>query len=295
MMVVLFGSAQQDPQYSMYMFNGLSINPAYSGSLGTLAASAMYRAQWVGVDGAPTTFVANAHQPFMDDKVGAGIGFTSDKIGVMNRNIISLMGSYHLKFPKFKVSFGLQGNMNQYHMGFSQVQTSSDGAVDNVFAQDLNQSVFNFGAGAFIYADKWFGGISAPQLIKSQITAFSGDIQKQSYAVPHMFLQGGYVYELNPMIDIKPSALVKYVKGSPVNVDLNVNVYYQKFIGVGLGFRNSKSIIAMLECQVHPYLKVAYAYDRGVSSMGTFYSSTHELMLRFMLTQKGVHVSPRLY
>lgn len=288
-------SAQQDPQYSMYMFNGLAINPAYAGSLGNLAASALYRTQWVGIDGAPTTLVANVHQPFMDQKIGAGLAFTSDRVGEINRNIVGLSGAYHLKFPTYRLSFGIQANYNQYQVNLRNVATNPNGPADITFANNLTTSTVNFGAGAFAYAEKWFAGVSVPQLMRNDITTFDGNLQKQSYEIPHFFVHGGYIYAVNPLIDLKPSALIKMVNGAPLNFDLNLNAYYQKLYGIGLGFRNSKSLVAMAEAQVHPYLKIAYAYDRSVSNMGTFAGSTHEIMLRFMMTQKGIQISPRLY
>jgi type IX secretion system PorP/SprF family membrane protein len=163
------------------------------------------------------------------------------------------------------------------------------------FGANLKTSTINFGTGAFAYADNWYAGIAAPQLLKNAITSYSGGVQKPSYEIQHIFLQGGYIYELNPLIDIKPNALIKYVAAAPLSIDLNVNVYYQKMFGVGLGYRTGKSAVAMLECQVHPWFKIAYAYDRMLSSMGTFTGSSHEFMLRYTMNQKGIQNSPRLY
>lgn len=287
--------AQQDPQYSMYMFNGLAINPAYSGSLGHLSANALYRTQWLNIDGAPTTLVANVHSPFANNKVGAGLSFTNDQIGVMARNQIAAMGSYHLQLPKYRIAFGLQLSYNQYQLGLSNVQTNNDGTSDQAFATNINTSTVNFGTGIFFYGKNWFIGAGVPQMAEKKITDPITGAKQTSVELPHVFINAGFIYAINPMVDLKPSVLLKTVSGMPLSADINVNAYYQKRYGVGFGYRHSGSMIAMLECQVHPMLKVAYAYDRAVSNLGTFAGSTHEILLRFDMVQKGSSISPRLY
>lgn len=289
-------TAQQDPQYSMYMFNGLAINPAYAGSTEGLAANLLYRNQWTGIEGAPQTLVANVHRNFFDEKVGAGLSFINDRIGVMDRNTISLAGSYHLILEKGKLAFGLQANYSQYAVGLSSVQHNLDASVsDPTFSTNLSESTFNFGAGIFYYSDKLFGGISVPGILQNNISATEITGAEKALEIPHIFYQLGYVYAVDPMIDLKPSFLIKQVAGASLNADINLNAYYKKVIGLGLGYRTNNALVAMLECQVHPYLRLAYAYDRELTDLGTVSKHTHEVMIRFMIGQKGSQISPRLY
>jgi type IX secretion system PorP/SprF family membrane protein len=287
--------AQQDPQYSMYMFNGLAINPAYAGSLGHLSANGLYRTQWMGIDGAPTTLTANVHGTLKNDAMGLGLQMVNDRIGVMSRTMISGIGAYQLKMPTFRISFGLQANYNQYVIGLNEVQSTSDGSVDVAFGSPVNTNTFNFGTGVFAFAEKWFVGAAMPQLLRRELTTFRNGVDEQSVEEMHVFVHGGYIYSLNPMIDLKPSLLIRYSSGAPLNGDINLNAYYQKRYGIGLGYRHGQSLVAMAEVQVHPLFKVAYAYDRAVGTLGTFAGSTHELLLRFDLVQKGNSISPRLY
>ncbi len=288
--------AQQDPQYSMYMFNGLAINPAYAGSTEGLAANLLYRNQWTGIEGAPKTIVANVHRNFFEEKIGAGISFFNDQIGVMDRNTVSLAGSYHLNFEKGKLAFGIQANYSQYAVGLSTVQHNLDaGVMDPTFSTNLSESTFNFGAGVFYYSARWFGGISVPGILQNNISATEITGAERALETPHIFYQLGHVYPIDPMIDLKPSILVKQIANAPVNMDLNLNAYYKKFIGLGVGYRTNNALIAMLECQVHPYLRLAYAYDRELTDIGTVAKHTHEVMIRFMMGQKGTQISPRLY
>lgn len=287
--------AQQEAQYSMYMFNGMAINPAYSGSLEGLSASALYRMQWVGIEGAPKTLFANVHRPFFDGKMGAGLTVVNDQIGVMDRNSVALAGSYHLAMPTFRVSFGLQGTYSQYSIGLGGVQHSLDGSADPTFSGTISQSTFNVGGGIFAYADRWFAGVSAPHFMRNPLSDELINTTSSAVEVPHFFAQAGYIHSLNPLVALKPSFLLKAVNGSPMVADINLNAYYKKTIGIGAGYRTSGSVIAMLECQPLPHFRFAYAYDYMLSKLNTFAGSTHEVMLRFDMGAKGVHISPRLY
>jgi len=287
--------AQQDPQSSMYMFNPLAVNPAYAGSAEGLQSNILYRSQWTAMPGAPKTFTANIHNPFFDEKVGGGISFSSDELGVTKRSQVALAGSYHLQFKTFRVSMGLSLSLSQYHVGLSSVQHSIDGSVDNAFSADINENTFNFGTGIFGYAKNWYVGLSVPHFKRNILSVNTAALDLTAFETPHMFFQGGYIYDINPMWSIKPNFMMKYVNHAPLSFDLNCNVYYKKTIGAGLGFRTDKSMIALFEVQLHPFLKVGYAYDYSLSSLATYAASSHEFFLRYAIGPKGVHISPRLY
>ncbi|MEZ4798273.1 MAG: type IX secretion system membrane protein PorP/SprF [Flavobacteriales bacterium] len=287
--------AQQDPQYSMYMFNNLAINPAYAGSLEGINASVLYRTQWTGIPGAPKTLVATAHKNFFNEKIGGGISFFNDQIGVMDRNTISLAGSYHLHLEKSRISFGIQANYSQYNVGLQSVQHSLDGSFDPTFSSNLSMSTINVGAGVFYYSEKIFAGISSPSIFKNNISPVVITGATSALEVPHLFAQLGYIWEIDPLFTLKPSVLVRQIEASPLLADINANLYYKKIIGLGVGYRTNGAAIAMLECQVHPFLKLGYAYDREMTDLGVFALHTHEIMLRFQMGMKGTQISPRLY
>jgi type IX secretion system PorP/SprF family membrane protein len=206
-----------------------------------------------------------------------------------------MAGSYHLKFPTFRLAFGLQLNLSQYNIGLSTVQHSIDGSVDNAFSSNIKETTFNFGTGAFAYAKNWYAGISIPHFRKNVLSVNTTELNLTAFEAPHFYLQGGYIYELNPMITLKPNTLVKYVKGAPMNADFNLNVYYKKTYGVGLGYRTDNSMIAMLEIQANPNWKFGYAFDYTLSDLATYANNSHELFVRFAIAPKGTHLSPRLY
>lgn len=287
--------AQQDPQSSAYMFNPMGINPAYAGSNIDLQSNLIYRSQWTGISGAPSTFTANAHKAYFNEKVGAGITLSNDDIGAAKRLQMGMAGSYHLKFPTFRLSFGLQLNLSQYNIGLSTVQHSIDGSVDNAFSSNLKETTFNFGTGAFAYAKNWYAGISIPHFRKNVLSVNTTELNLTAFEAPHFYLQGGYMYDLNPMITLKPNTLVKYVKGAPINADFNLNMYYKKTYGVGLGYRTDNSMIAMLEIQANTNWKFGYAFDYTLSDLATYSNNSHELFVRYALGPKGTHLSPRLY
>jgi type IX secretion system PorP/SprF family membrane protein len=293
--VPFFGIAQQDPQYSMYMFNGMAINPGYAGSNEGVNANVLYRTQWTGIPGAPKTIVANVHSPFFNEKIGAGLSFNNDQIGVMDRNTISLAGAYHLHFTKFRIAMGIQANYSQYNIGLGDVMHSLDNTTDPTFGANLKESTINFGAGIFYYSKNLYGGISIPHIMKNELASQEVTAVTKSYEIPHIFYHVGYVHEIDPLFALKPSILVKQVSGAPINADINLNVYYKKMIGVGVGYRTNSAAVAMLEIQAHPFFKIGYAYDREFNDLGTIAGSTHEIMLRFMMGPKGSQISPRLF
>jgi type IX secretion system PorP/SprF family membrane protein len=287
--------SQQDPQTSMYQFNPLAVNPAYAGSAEGLQTNILYRSQWTGLPGAPKTFTANLHAPLFKESVGIGIAVSNDQLGVFQRTQATAVGSYHLKMKTWRIAFGLQMSYSQYNIGLADVNHSIDGSVDNAFSADFNQSTFNFGTGLFAYGKNWYGSIAVPHFKKNILSTNSTSLDVTAFEAPHFFAQAGYVHEFNPMWAIKPNTMVKYASGAPVSADLNIVGYYKRLIGLGIGYRSDKSIIALTEIQLHPFLKIGYAYDYGLSSLATYAASSHEIFLRYAIGQKGIHISPRLF
>lgn len=287
--------SQQDPQSSLYQFNPLAVNPAYAGSAGGLQSNILYRSQWTGLPGAPKTFTANIHAPISNESLGLGLSVSNDQIGVFKRTQATAVGAYHLKMKTWRLAFGLQLSFSQYSIGLSSVNHSIDGSIDNAFSADFNESTINFGTGLFAYGKNWYGSIAMPHFRKNVLSVNTTQLDLTAFETPHIYAQAGYVHTINPMWSIKPNTMIKYVSGAPVSFDLNVVGYYKKMIGVGAGYRSDKSLVALTEIQLHPFLKVGYAYDFGLSNLATYAASSHEFFLRYAIGQKGIHISPRLF
>ena len=290
------GYAQQDPQYSMHMLNGMSIHPAYAGSLGGLSANVLYRNQWVGFDGAPKTISANAQMRYFRDQLGSGVSFFSDKVGVFNRSTLNVAQSYHLHVDQLTVAFGMQASMEQFVAKLSEVNPVLVG--DDKFAGNISKSVINFGAGVYVYNDKFWFGASMPHLLKSKLSTLD---ESNPYLTNHLFVSTGGVLDVG-VVQVKPSLMLKKsgvmdkTSDSPMQFEMGCSVYAMSKFGLGLNYRLKDAIIYLAEFQINDAFKIAYGYDQTTSNLRRYSNGTHEILLRYTFNNGGKALSsPRLF
>lgn len=280
---------QQDPMYSQYMFNMLSINPAYAGSREMVSMTTMYRKQWVGIEGAPTTLTFSADAPIQNQRMALGLNVVNDKIGISSDVMINAVYAYRIRLMNNAViSFGLQAGVNQYKADYSSVNTSTyySGTVqDNAFAGSMSSFFPNFGFGTYYYTSRFYVGLALPKMIKNNLNGensptldFSSFPNRQNR---HLFVTSGYSFDLNENIALKPSVLVKGVKGAPLEMDVNVNAWWKNTVGGGLSYRSADAIVAMVEFKPKPEFHIGYAYDMTISGLSGTNTGSHEVMLRF--------------
>lgn len=289
--------AQQEAMYSQYMFNTLAINPAYAGSRGVASATALHRSQWVGIDGAPETFTFTIDAPVNNKKVGLGLQVFSDKIGVTQNNGALASYAYRIRMAKGTLSFGLQAGYSQYRANLSTVPLNTGGQNDVAFQDDVNKGLLNLGTGVYYNSDRFYVGLSSPQLLNNQLSEFrvAGNNTFSGQAL-HLFLATGYVIPLSTDFDLKPSVLVKGVKGAPIQADLNANLWIKQVFSIGFQYRTSADIAAMVEVQASPQFRLGYSYDRSTTKLVQFNSGSHEIMLRYEFGfERGRTISPRYF
>lgn len=291
-------AAQQEAMYSQYMFNTLAINPAYAGSRGVTSATTLYRSQWVGIDGAPETLTFTIDAPVNNKKVGLGLQVFSDKIGVTQNNGALASYAYRIRMAKGTLSFGLHAGYSQYRGEFSSVPLNSSGVNNDVAYQDLvNKGLLNLGTGVYYNSDRFYVGLSSPQLLNNQLSGFriAGNNTFSGQAL-HLFLASGYVIPLSTDFDLKPSVLVKGVKGAPIQADLNANLWIKQVFSIGFQYRTNADIAAMVELQASPQFRLGYSYDRSTTKLVQFNSGSHEIMLRYEFGfERGRTISPRYF
>jgi len=279
--------AQQDPMYSQYMFNGLSVNPAYAGVRGTPSMTALYRKQWIGIEGAPTTITFSADAPVKNQKMALGMNLVQDKIGISNNFMLNLIYAYRIRFANDGVlSLGLQAGINQFKADYSSVETSmTPGQIDDAFGYTTSSIFPNFGFGAYYYTGKFFVGAGVPKMIKNNLSGtnnptldFTSYPNRQNR---HLFVTTGYDFDLNPDWALKPSLLLKGVHGAPLELDVNVMAWWNEKLGGGLSYRTADAVVAMLQFQLKDEIQFGYAYDMTVSRFAGTNSGSHELMLRY--------------
>ena len=284
--------SQQDPQYTQYMYNTMSINSAYTGQREMMSISGLYRTQWVGIDGAPNTLTLGIHSPTKNENVGIGLNIISDQIGPVREDYVDLNFSYTVQFTEStELSFGLKAGIHNLSSDWSR-----GAAFDKTdIAYNENISLFSptLGAGLLFHSSNWYLGLSSPNFLT---TKHYNDF-KQSIASErlHYYLIGGYVFDLDSSIKLKPAFLLKTVSGSPAVVDLSMNALFNSRFTFGMGYRWDDSISGLTGFQLNDTLFIGYAYDYN-NSIGTEYTGgTHEIMLRFELETLNKILSPRFF
>lgn len=284
--------AQQDPQYTQYMYNMNVVNPAYSGSKEGLSVTALYRNQWSGFDDAPVTFTFSAHSP-ISDKVGLGLSAIKDELGPISETNVFADFSYTLQLgAKTKLALGLKGGFTFHDVGLVDLDLQDEN--DPFFSQDINNTYPNIGAGAFLYGDKFYIGLSVPNMLKSVHLDENG-IQYGS-ETNHFFATAGYVFQMSENFKLKPSVMFKSAFDAPLSYDLNVNgLFYERF-ELGASYRLDDSFSGLVGFQVTPNVRVGYAYDSVTSDIKTVAKSSHEVILTFdLMFKKRTLRSPRYF
>jgi type IX secretion system PorP/SprF family membrane protein len=272
--------AQQDAMYSQYMFNMMAVNPAYAGSREVLSITGLSRAQWVGVEGSPVSNTLSLDMPFKSKHVGVGLQVFNDKIGVSSSSGFYASYAYRIKFEKSTLAFGLQGGMVHFTSNYAQLRLDGSQTViaDRAFQENANVLIPSAGAGIYLSDDKYYIGASLPNLLNTQIST-SAQVHVNKY--DHLFLMGGYVFKLTRDFKLKPSLLLKAVKGAPLQLDMNVNFWMYDLVAIGASYRTGDAAVGMIEVQAAPNFRIGYAYDYSFGALRHFHSGSHELILRY--------------
>lgn len=284
--------AQQDSQYTQYMYNTSSFNPAYAGSRKSLSILALYRNQWVGLEGAPETLNFTLHSPVGIQGVGLGLGFTSDKIGPSTESVITADFSYTIPVDySTRLAFGIKGGLSLMDLDPGKLLIYDPNDYD--LAQK-NYAAPVIGAGIFLYSDKWYAGLSTPNFLE---TDHYDDVQVSTATEKtHIYLIGGYVFTLNPNLKLKPAVLGKVVAGAPVSIDVSANALLYNRVTLGLAYRMDAAVSGMAGFQVSENIMIGYAYDYETTALSRYNSGSHEVFLRFELgTRYNAKENPRFF
>ncbi len=295
--------SQQDPHYTQYMYNQSVVNPAYvTNDLGVINFGVIHRRQWASAIGAPKTYTGFIHAP-ITDKFEVGVSIITDNIGgdVLKENNIYADFAYILPINEnHKLSLGLKAGFTNFNTNFTGFRLP-DGDVtnDEAFNQGSNKTLPNFGVGAFYFTKKYYVGISAPNLIKTEHLESVDNLTSIGGEELHLFANGGYVFTLSDVLKLKPAFMLKAVKGSPIVLDTSVNVLFNNKFEGGLSYRLDDSLSAMFNVRAFNTLRIGYAFDYTTTNLGNFNSGTHEIMLLFdfdtLDLKKGYDKSPRFF
>ncbi|RKS14035.1 type IX secretion system membrane protein PorP/SprF [Flavobacterium sp. 120] len=284
--------AQQDAQFTQYMYNTININPAYAGSRGSLSIFALHRTQWVGLDGAPVTNAASVNTPLNESNLGLGVSIINDKIGPTTENTISADLSYTVPTSEtFKLSFGIKATANFFNLDVNRLNPVDD---DPSLHDFNNKFTPNIGAGVYLHSDKAYVGFSIPNFIESnryddnEVAIFK---EKINY-----YLMAGYVFDLNESIKFKPALLTKVVAGAPLQLDVSGNFMFSDKFVVGIAYRWSAAVSAMVGFQVSDGMYIGYGYDHETTNLNNYNSGSHEIFLRYeIFKNNGKITTPRFF
>jgi type IX secretion system PorP/SprF family membrane protein len=291
--------SQQDSQFTQYMYNTININPAYAGSRGKMSIFGLHRTQWVGLEGAPVTNAASIHTPISGSNIGLGLSIINDRIGPSDENDISVDFSYTIPaWEDYKLSFGLKGTANLLNIDFNKL--SQYNSNDKAFEANIdNKFSPNIGVGLYLHSEDTYVGISAPNLLETKhFDRYAGTGASSHVATEmiHFYLIAGHVFDLNESIKFKPSVLAKVVQGAPLQVDLSGNFMIQEKFVVGVAYRWSAAVSAMVGFQATDNWFIGYGYDLDTTRLANYNSGSHEIFLRFELFNRyDKIISPRFF
>ena len=285
---------QQDPQYTQYMYNMNIINPAYAGSRENLSFGLLYRNQWTAIDGGPETGTFFGHSP-IGNNLGLGLSVIADQIGPVKETNTYVDVSYTLKLGgAHRLAFGVKAGATFHDINLTSSNVSVIDQNDPFFGIGINETTPNFGAGFFYYTDNYYLSLSVPNFLSSVHLDANGN--KIGSETQHYFLTGGYVFNVSPNTELKPSFMLKSAFDAPSSFDINLNARFFKKFEIGASYRLDDSFSGLVNFAVTPSIRLGYAYDAISSDIKAYAPASHEVMLLFDLNfPKKVSRSPRYF
>lgn len=282
MLVSALGFSQKEPQYTQYMYNIGSFNPAYVGTVQNPEIAGLYRAQWLDVPGSPRTIRFGANVPFANEKTGLGFNIISDQLGPSTQTYVELAYSYQINVTdETKLSFGLDAGGSFLNVDFSKGTFENPG--EPILDREIIKKFYpTIGAGLFLYEDDiWYLGASIPNFLTDGI--YNDDVATIIEDKMQFNFIGGYVFDLSETLKFKPAFLINYINGAPLNTNLSTNFLFNDRFTVGASYRLGNAISGLAGFQITSGTFVGYSYDYNTQPLGEFSSGSHEVILKFYL------------
>lgn len=290
--------AQQDAQYTQYMYNTLSINPAYAGSREVLSAVLLHRSQWVGVDGAPITQTLSAHTPITKNLMGIGLNITNDAIGPSRQTYIDASYSYGIEVGReSQLNFGIKAGAHLLDVDYSKLDIF-DSTDPNFQSNVDNKFSPQFGLGALLFAENYYVGLSVPNVLETKHFDQSNNSNSNTVAKERIsyYLTGGYVFDLSSDLKLKPTLLTKMTEGAPLQVDVSANFLLYEKLTLGAAYRWDAALSGLVAFQFTDAWMLGFAYDTDTTKYTNYNDGSFEVFLRFELFKKyNKMLTPRFF
>jgi len=275
---ILGVQAQQEPNFTQYLYNMNVLNPAYAGTKDAISLGFQGRSQWMGVDGAPQTQTLSIHAP-VTDYVGAGFSVIHDAIGPVSQTDINGDFSYKLEVGRFSyLTLGMK--LGASFMSVDDLEFIEAG---DPLDETMQLTLLNVGIGAYYYGDQFYVGISSPNLLESKYIKGTAGVYSTAKDKIHLYLIGGYVFDLNYMKGwkVKPTFLLRAVQGAPLSFDISTHIWYNEKLSAGIGYRYEDSMNLSFSFRTESNFTIGYAYDYTLTHLNDFNSGSHELFLQY--------------
>ncbi|MDT0605635.1 PorP/SprF family type IX secretion system membrane protein [Croceitalea rosinachiae] len=277
--------AQKEPQYTQYMYNIGSFNPAYVGSVETTEIMGLYRAQWIDIDGAPRTLRFGTNIPLGNEKMGLGFNVINDELGPVSQTYIDIAYSYEINLSDDSwLSFGIDAGGSTLSVDYSKGNFQNPGEP-LLFGQEQSNFYTTIGAGLFMYSDDWYIGASIPNFLTNGI--YNDEVATLvEDKVQYNFI-GGYVFQISDSSKFKPAFLINYLNGAGTTLNLSANFLFMDAFTIGTSYRFDNAVSGLAGFQVSPSMFLGYSYDYNTNALGEFNSGSHEVILKFYLGRGG--------
>ncbi|WP_318309570.1 PorP/SprF family type IX secretion system membrane protein [Flagellimonas crocea] len=278
--------AQKEPQYTQYMYNIGSFNPAYVGTVESPEIIGLYRAQWVDIPGAPTTIRAGANIPFTNNKMGLGINIVNDVLGPSTQTYFDIAYSYQIQLSEdTRLSFGLNAGGSSLNIDYSKGDFD-DPTDPSILGGNYTNFYPTLGAGLFMYHEEdWYLGVSAPNFLTNAL--YNDEVATIVEDNMQFNAIGGYVFELGEKTKFKPAFLVNYLQGSPVTVNLSANFQFIDALTIGASYRIDNAVSGLAGFQISNGMFIGYSYDYNTNGLGEYSGGSHEAILKFYIGRGG--------
>jgi len=293
--------SQQDAQYTQYMYNTQIINPGYIGSKNALGFGLLYRTQWAGFDGAPNTGTFTFNTPLGLLKRNAiGLSIVNDRIGPSNETSITVDYAYSLLLSgNSRISFGIKGGLSILDVDYTKLNIYDEN--DWQFAENIDKKVQpQIGAGIYYNDDKLYLGLSVPNFFNSKHYNANNTNNSNEDAIAierlHYFFIAGYVFNINESIRFKPATMLKWVNGSPLQVDVSANFLFNNKFTLGASYRWDAAISAMAGFQISEQFFLGVGYDFQTTDIQDHSNGSYEFFLKFDLFNNPERIlTPRFF
>jgi type IX secretion system PorP/SprF family membrane protein len=285
--------SQQEEQNSLYQYNVLNFNPAYAGSRGSMNVTAIGRFQWVGISGAPMTQFLSIHAPIARQNIGLGVNVVNDIIGSRNRTSIYADFAYSIRLNRnnHRLAFGMNGGVDLWQMNVGNMTINDP---TDPTAVNFSTTVGNFGGGIYYYGKRHYLGFSVPRILENPLN--NPSVAGNSKSARHFYIMGGYVFNLNSVVQFKPGALIKITPNAPITFDLNASFLLFEKMWIGGMYRFNESAGINLSYTFADMFTIGYAFDFAYNDLRFNQYGSHEIMLQVDLYKKQKnYLSPRYF